>query len=223
MLKFILAGLLACASAQAFAFDCLPKTAITPTATGSAVFSGETASGEWWSFWCPRVTAAGEPYWLPQFQVVLHKYRSAAAVPAVVWAVTAAADPVASVNAILGGLSVLPVAGSMEAYDYAKLRYDACLATFAGPMPEPDLVAGANPCGGVPVPPPPVYQTPVNGSLTVYKVAASGKLGGIISGKHTVAGALCDCTVKVMSGASMYCALAGGLPTEVTLCKKTTP
>lgn len=66
---------------------------------------------------------------------------------------------------------------------------------------------------------PDVYKTPTSGTLRLF-TASAGKLVSAIVGRSAPPSAICNCTIKIMSGTATYCPLANGPANEVTLCLK---
>lgn len=229
-MRLILALALALIAPLAAAYDCLPTTVATPLATGTATVDVTTPAGTASAWWClVPITAAdvevSKVEYAPQFFVVLNKYRSATQFAAAAARIGAASDPVAQARIEVAAATMVPAPGSQDAYDFAVLRRNACIALATKPY----LVATlddlpADYCGAAPVPPvtqpPPttVWRTPATGRYTLYNTAG-GKLTGVAPGAATP-NAQCDGTApQVLSGTSVYLPLLGGSPTVVTLCK----
>ena len=229
MKRIAAATLLALCSIAAQAFDCLPSTAATPLATGTATRTVSTAAGAGDAWWCllpiRESTPAGKVEYRANFFVVLNKYRSATAFAAAAARVAAAAEPFAAVRNEVAAATVTPAPGSRDEYDFNLLHYRACLALTTPPLLAPIDPLPSDWCGVEPVPPEPiagVWTTPAAGTFTLY-TAAGGKLTGIVAGRKAPAGVTCDCTTPVLSGSSTYCALANAAASEVTLCRKAVP
>ena len=226
-MKYIL-FLLALWSSMAHAdWLCLPKTALTPFAEGSAKVLAVTPAAESHAWWCQEATPAGAVrFFRPQYFTVLNKHRRAIDPFTVLQRAAAASAPMEKALSIeAAAAQIIPITGSQDEYDYLTARYQACLKLSTVPYLVPIDPLPANWCGAAPIAPgpaPDVWRTPPSGAFTLF-IAADGKLKSIIAGRKATPNALCDCSAPVMSGTSAYCPLAGAVTTEVTLCKKAAP
>jgi hypothetical protein len=208
------------------AFDCAPES----FGTGSRIVTKATPTGTWRYMWCPSPTAGvyadGKPKaWRLQTHACLTKYctLSAGAVTGALWNIATASDKVAAMNAAALESTIVPT-DPHELYAYKVLRREACLDAYTPPYIV-DIIPLPGPhCGDAPLPPAPpvdVWRAPAAGN-TLY-TTINGKLATRIVGRTAAPGALCNCATPIAVGASTYCPLATGVPSEVTLCKKVAP
>lgn len=204
------------------AFDCAPRTALTPAASGTAYIQVTTPAGRAWGYWCPlpqsASTPAGKMVWAPQWQIVLNKFSTAPDPLSVATGIASAPDLVAAISAAASAAAVTPAVGSQDEYQYKLLKFNVCTALATPPYLAPLDPLPANYCGAAPMPPAPVADIWRALGTAIY-TAANGKLVAPTGTKASV-GALCDGTVPAIPGAVTYLPLVGGSPAQVTSCKK---
>lgn len=221
---FALIVLLALAPvANAVGFLCTPYTAFSPSATGSEITTISDSTGRVDAFWCPDDPKSPKPNWRPQYFIVLSKYSTAQNAYDTFRRIAAAPDLLTALNTELKTGEIAATTPT-DKYNFALLRYKACMQLITKPYTAPIKDQPASFCGVAPVLPGDVYITPKAGtSLTIYAVnAAKTGLASIVSGSKAPAATTCDCsTVKVTSGVSTYCPLVGApVVTQVTQCVK---
>ena len=221
--------LLFASSAAVAQFSCIPKTVMTPTGTGSRIVAKTSPVGDWRYIWCPDpaagIYADGKPVaWRVERHAVLAKYRGTTPSTAqALWAILNAPDPLVAINDALTGAHVIPT-DPHEKYEFRVLLRDACLDAYSPPYIV-DITPGPGPfCGAAPIPPGPPTVTWITqpGGNSLYTVI-NGALAAKIAGRTAAPGVACDCTTPIVRGTLTYCPLAGGVPSEVTSCKKVTP
>lgn len=235
-MKKLLALVLLLIAPLAQAFDCLPKTNVTPTATGSTLRYAKADTGVWVNWWCPVPPAAGQDptktWYRQQAWAALLKYENANTNPIeVVYTIGAAADPLAALNTAATAGAIVPAVGSVDEYNYKMLMWSACQALSTTPYDIPDLVPA--PCPAQPTPPSPTTAAPVyiaaaNGASTTRQafVATQNTDGSwtrsLTSTGSATVGATCDCQAIKISPffGSLFCKIdvPGATVPMVTAC-----
>jgi len=210
----------------AHAFDCLPKTVITPNASGTVLRYAQADTGIWVNWWCPvPPTGTQDPtktWWRQQAWAALTKYQAANPNPiSALTTIASAADPVGALTAADKASAVVPAAGSVDEYNYKTLLWSACQALITAPvdLPNPDPISPTY-CGTQPVQPPPgttdtVYIVSTNGSLpTRQAFAATQNADGswarsITSTGNATVGSTCDCqAIQILQFGARFCKVA---------------
>ena len=159
--------------------------------------SGQT--GEWHAYWYYVGIASPNWLWCKWQWAALDKY--APKTPAEWWAI---ANEVNSASVLVNGIAtaltnhaIVPLAGSIDEYEYKLLHYHACQALVASP---PGGAWTTTPTCTAPVapapPPPPTVVWVVTPSATprpAYPYTGSPPKRALLSDNTVVLGSTCDC------------------------------
>lgn len=238
MKRFLAILLLLVAPLAHATFDCIPKTTITPNASGTQLRYAQADTGVWINWWCVVPPKAGQDptktWWRQQAWAALTKYQASNPNPiSTLYSIATAADPILALNAADTASTVVPVVGSIDEYNYKTLIWSACKALVTAPLdiPNPDPI-DPNYCGAQPVAPPPGTITPVyvvtpSGTSTIRQafIAIQNPDGSwtrsISSTGNATVGATCDCTaIQILQFGARYCKVdvPGATTPMVTAC-----
>lgn len=223
-------AMLAFGQAHAADWDCLPTTALTPLASGSArLIVTKPSVGEASGWWCLDPTApAGKVAYRPNYFTCLDKYcvhPDSAGALSRVWAAPVFLD---AVNGERRVAAIAPVAGSMDEYEFRSLKHRACLALATPPYLVPIDPLPADYCGAAPVmpaPPAPTYTHFVKTNGLVSTRPAYLLTAGVRGTKEVARAAVaqpCDLTRPLLaSGADVWAEFGPAFePGKVALCAR---
>ena len=199
----MLFGAVSQAQTTADTLDCVPKTWLTPTASGTQLRQGMSTGGSWWGTWCP---SAAKPY----VHVILNGYGwDVQRISATAIAMAAQPDPLTALRFAIEANKVPPTPADQTTWAMIK---DDAVAVLAADAP---VVA--------PPPPPVLYSVKLNGLMTTRPsyLLIDGVRGALV-GRADV-GQRCDTTRPTLaSGASDLWAEFGPsfTPGIVALCAK---
>lgn len=236
MKRLLVLALLLIAPLAHAAFDCIPKTSITPAAPGTQLRYAKADTGIWVNWWCPvPPTGTQDPtktWWRQQAWAALTKYQNSLPNPIeTIYQIGSANDALAALNATATASAVVPAPGSVDEYNYKMLLWSACQALNTPPYDVPDLTPGS--CGTQPTAPPPgtttsVYVAAVNGTSTVRQAfpatqnADGSWTRSLVSTGNATVGATCDCQAIKISPffGSLFCKVdvPGATTPMVTAC-----
>ena len=141
-MKLLLALALLCCAAAATAqttaksLDCVPKTMLTPAASGTQLRQGVAAGGSWWGTWCPGSV-------VPYVHIVLNGYEwSGARISSTITALLSEPDPLAATRLAIAVNAKPYFAADRATWDHIKAEAVAALAADK-PASAPAYVVGA--------------------------------------------------------------------------------
>ena len=180
---------------------CLPKTALTPFADGSAKVLAVTPAAESHAWWCQEATPAGAVrFFRPQYFTVLNKHRRAIDPFTVLQRAAAASAPMEkALSTEASAAQIIPITGSQDEYDYLNARYQACLLLATPPYSVPIDPLPANWCGVVP---PSAFTHAVKANGTVLTRPAYLLTAGVRGTKEVAratVGQPCDLTKPTLA------------------------
>ena len=194
-------------------YRCAPKTSLSPTACGTPYRDVRTEFGQcevWWSQDAPAT-------WNIERRCCLTKYCGTTGDPIAAAKAIAnhASGVVAGINEALIRWGVMP-ATPLEAYQWAKLKWDACedARTNVALMVQPAASAPVPPadwCGPQPVPAAPPAPSTTTYAVTgtqAFPLNADGSRSFVPIAAKPMLGSTCDCAAKeIIQYGARFCAV----------------
>jgi hypothetical protein len=213
----------------ASAITCEPKMINNPGGTGSRVVARVLPLGEWRYVWCPvpgKVYPDGRvSVWRFESHACLRKYcATPEGLTAALWAAAMAPNWMEAANAAMARAEIKPQ-GAQEEFEFAQLKYAACLDASTPPYIVDVAPLPANWCGPAPVlaVPPPVWVVAPNTSSTTTPPTRPmwDATGTKAVAERAVVGAACNCAAPVIKTTQTLCRLAApAASNNVTACVK---